>query len=105
MLRKWDGQIEDAPTFNAFSCEYVANLLEARARVRPLQLTGRQDLLELEMSKPDLSLYAASQAAGGVKREMHTSLKPAILAVVESGYISIDKFGPDYLFQIISARI
>lgn len=53
--------IEDGLAFDAFSCEYITNLLEARARslpeASPLQLTRRQDLLELELPKPDLSLY------------------------------------------------
>lgn len=51
----------DAFTFQAFSCEYIANLLESRQRLLPepaaLQLTRRQDLLELEMPEPDLTLY------------------------------------------------
>ncbi len=53
--------IEDALAFGAFSCEYITNLLEARARklpeASPLQLTRRQDLLELDIAEPDLSLY------------------------------------------------
>lgn len=53
--------IEDGLAFDAFSCEYITNLLEARARAlpeaSPLQLTRRQDLLELDIAKPDLSLY------------------------------------------------
>ena len=53
----------DACAFQAFSCEYIANLLESRVRLRPepaaLQLTRRQDLLELEMPQPDLGLYQA----------------------------------------------
>lgn len=56
--------IEDGLTFDAFSCEYITNLLEARARslpeASPLQLTRRQDLLDLELPKPDLSLYEVS---------------------------------------------
>ena len=56
--------LEDAFTFQAFSCEYIANLLESRARLRPepaaLQLTRRQDLLELDMPEPDLAIYAAN---------------------------------------------
>jgi hypothetical protein len=51
----------DAFTFQAFSCEYIANLLESRQRLLPepaaLQLTRRQDLLELQMPEPDLTLY------------------------------------------------
>lgn len=53
--------IEDGLAFAAFSCEYITNLLEARARrlpeASPLQLTRRQDLLDLDLAKPDLSLY------------------------------------------------
>lgn len=53
--------LEDAFAFQAFSCEYIANLLEARERLRPepaaLQLTRRQDLLDLDLPEPDLSTY------------------------------------------------
>jgi hypothetical protein len=53
--------MEDAFTFQAFSCEYIANVLESRQRLRPepaaLQLTRRQDLLELDMPEPDLTIY------------------------------------------------
>jgi transposase len=53
--------IEDALVFHAFSCEYIANLLEMRIRERPcaspLHLTRRQDLLEIEIEPPDLSPY------------------------------------------------
>ena len=53
--------IQDALEFQAFSCEYIANLLEQRQRVLPepgaLHLTRRQDLLDLELPEPNLSLY------------------------------------------------
>jgi transposase len=53
--------MEDAFTFQAFSCEYIANILESRQRLLPepsaLHLTRRQDLLDLEMPEPDLSAY------------------------------------------------
>jgi transposase len=54
--------IDDALVFNAFSSEYIAHLLEARARTksqptRPLSLTRRADLLDLELPEPDLSIY------------------------------------------------
>jgi transposase len=56
--------IEDAFTFQAFSCEYIANLLEQRARKLPepgaLHLTRRHDLLELTVEKPDMALYNKS---------------------------------------------
>ena len=53
--------LEDALTYEAFSSEYIANLLEQRARFTPeasaLHLTQRGDLLELNLAPPDLSLY------------------------------------------------
>ena len=53
--------IEDALAFHAFSCEYIANLLEMRAREQPaaspLHLTRHQALLDIEIEAPDLSLY------------------------------------------------
>jgi hypothetical protein len=53
--------IQDAQEFQAFSCEYIANLLEQRQRLLPepgaLHLTRRQDLLDLELPEPNLSLY------------------------------------------------
>ncbi len=56
--------MEDAFTFQAFSCEYIANVLESRARLLPqpgaLQLTRRQDLLDLDMPEPDLSAYESA---------------------------------------------
>lgn len=56
-----DRAIQDGIAFAAYSCEYIANILEMRARdIAPagaLHLTRRQDLLELEIAAPDLSLY------------------------------------------------
>ena len=56
-----DRAIQDGIAFAAFSCEYIANILEMRARqtVEPaaLSLTRRQDLLDIEIAPPDLSLY------------------------------------------------
>jgi len=53
--------LDDAFTYEAFSSEYIANLLEQRARFTPeasaLPLTRRGDLLELNLAPPDLSLY------------------------------------------------
>jgi hypothetical protein len=53
--------IVDGLAFQAFSAEYVANMLEMRLRVLPepaaLQLTRRSDLLDLELPAPDLSMY------------------------------------------------
>jgi len=53
--------IVDALEFQAFSCQYIENLLQQRQRphLEPgaLHLTRRQDLLELELPEPDLALY------------------------------------------------
>jgi len=53
--------IEDAFHFKAFSCDYIANLLEQRCRQvkQPgaLHLTRSSDLLDLTINKPDLSIY------------------------------------------------
>ncbi len=53
--------IEDAFVFRAFSCEYIANLLEQRNRrieePGPLHLTRRQDLLELDLDEPNIDIY------------------------------------------------
>ena len=60
--------IEDAFTFQAFSCEYIANILEQRERIMPepgaLHLIRRQDLLELDMPEPDLSIYETDNKEG-----------------------------------------
>ncbi len=53
--------IEDAFTLEAFSSEYIANLLEQRSRSLPqphaLQLTRREDLLDIRIDQPDLTIY------------------------------------------------
>jgi len=56
-----DRAIQDGIAFAAYSCEYIANILEMRARATPepaaLHLTRRQDLLDIEIAAPDLALY------------------------------------------------
>ena len=53
--------IDDAFAFQAFSCEYIANILEQRQRILPepgaLHLIRRQDLLEMDIPEPNLSIY------------------------------------------------
>jgi len=53
--------IQDAFVFEAFSCEYIANLLQQRARFHKeptaLHLTRREDLLDIHLEHPDLSVY------------------------------------------------
>lgn len=53
--------IEDAFHFKAFSCDYIANLLERRSRQvkepGALHLTRQSDLLDITIKSPDLSIY------------------------------------------------
>lgn len=53
--------IEEAFIFEAFSSEYIANLLQQRTRFRKqpaaLHLTRREDLLDIRLEHPDLSIY------------------------------------------------
>jgi hypothetical protein len=54
--------MEDALEFRAFSCDYVANLLEQRKYFTDpqgaLHLTRASDLLELEIKEPDINIYS-----------------------------------------------
>jgi transposase len=58
--------IADGLTFQAFSAEYIANILEARARALPepgpLQLTRCHDLLDIDIAPPDLNAYDGGQS-------------------------------------------
>lgn len=53
--------LDDGLELQAFSSEYIANILGARSRLgaepAALQLTRRADLLDLELPEPDLSIY------------------------------------------------
>ncbi len=53
--------MEDAFFYQAFSSDYIENLLEQRRRFcpepAPLQLTRAQDLLDLTIDHPNLSIY------------------------------------------------
>ena len=53
--------LADATECEAYSADYVHNILEARSRTQPeagpLHVTRRADLLELELPEPDLDLY------------------------------------------------
>jgi len=56
--------MEDAFAYEAFASDSIANLLEPRARFTPeasaLHLTRREDLLEVTLPPPDLSMYQAT---------------------------------------------
>ena len=53
--------MEDAISSEAFSSQYIENILQQRERHTPqpgpLHLTRRSDLLDIELSPADLSLY------------------------------------------------
>ena len=51
-----------------------------------------------------INTLAAAQASGSMKRVLHHYIKPEVLCIDELGYLPIDKFGADCLFQIISHR-
>lgn len=58
---KVDRALQDALAFQAYGCEYIANLLEQQERSggppAALHLTRHQDLLELELPPADLTPY------------------------------------------------
>ena len=60
--------LDDAFVFKAFSCEYIANLLEQRNRILPeagaLHLTRREDLLDITVEQPDLNIYQLKAEEG-----------------------------------------
>ena len=51
-----------------------------------------------------INTLATAHACGSIKRALHAYIKPAVLCIDELGYLPIDKFGADCLFQIISHR-
>ena len=65
--------MEDAFEFQAFSCEYIANLLEQRNRILPepgaLHLTRREDLLDITVEPPDMNIYQSRVREGGYGKE------------------------------------
>ena len=62
---KVDRALQDALAFEAYGCEYIANIIEQRERPNALpaalHLTRRQDLLELELPPADLNPYEPKQ--------------------------------------------
>jgi transposase len=57
--------LSDARSYDAFSADYVHNILEMRNREQPkighLHVTRREDLLQLRLPEPDLSIYEREQ--------------------------------------------
>jgi len=57
--------LADALSYHAFSSDYIANILEQRERrlpePGPLHLARKQDLLDLQLPDPDLSVYETEE--------------------------------------------
>ena len=57
--------LADALVYHAFSSDYIANILEQGERrlpePGPLHLTRKQDLLDLQLPEPDLSVYETEE--------------------------------------------
>lgn len=51
-----------------------------------------------------VNTLSEAQASGNVKRALNHYIKPQVLCIDELGYLPIDKFGADCLFQILSHR-
>jgi len=51
-----------------------------------------------------INSLTAAHATGRLKHTLHNYIKPQVLCIDELGYLPIDKFGADCLFQIISHR-
>jgi DNA replication protein DnaC len=51
-----------------------------------------------------INTLATAHAGGGLKKALAAYVKPEVLCIDELGYLPIDKFGADCLFQIISHR-
>jgi DNA replication protein DnaC len=51
-----------------------------------------------------INTLTAAQATGRLKAELNKYLKPRLLILDELGYLPIDKYGVDLLFQLISGR-
>ena len=64
--------IDDGLELQAFSAEYIANILSARRPIgeppAALQLTRSADLLELNLPEPDLSIYDRHQGTHHAKK-------------------------------------
>ncbi len=51
-----------------------------------------------------VNTLSVAHAGGSIKRALAHYIKPQVLCIDELGYLPIDKFGADCLFQIISHR-
>jgi len=62
---KVDRALQDTLVFEAYGCEYIANILEQRewpdSPPAALHLTRRQDLLDLDLPPVDLTPYEPKQ--------------------------------------------
>ena len=66
--------IEDAIEFNAIGSDYIANILEQRARLpssKPgaLHLLRKEDLLDMTIEEPDMNFYTIDQPSDNKQRK------------------------------------
>ena len=85
-----------APTGLGKSHLMVALGHAACLRAHSVLFTGAIDIVN--------TVAAAAAAGSSIKRALDRYLSPQLLCVDELGYLPIDKFGADILFQIISHR-
>ena len=73
-LDKVHTAIEDAIEFNAIGSDYIANILEQRARLpssKPgaLHLLRKEDLLDMTIEEPDMNFYNIDQPSETKQRK------------------------------------
>ena len=106
---RWPKRINRAQVQHLFRLEFLPQhsnvILLGGVGVGKTHLACLQGRTALFTSAVDIvNVLAAARATGGIKREMLRLLKPSLLVVDELGYLPIDKFGADALFQVISQR-
>ncbi len=66
--------IDDALELNAYSCDYITNIVEQRKRftpkAAPLHLLRRSDMLDIELEQPDIALYDTIERKNHYEREI-----------------------------------
>ncbi|MEA3347166.1 MAG: hypothetical protein U9Q21_03655 [Candidatus Auribacterota bacterium] len=66
--------IDDALELNAYSCDYITNIVEQRRRftpkAAPLHLMRKSDMLDIELEEPDINLYDTIERKNHYEREI-----------------------------------
>ena len=107
--------ISDGLAFQAFSAEYITNILEARARAlpepAPLQLTRRHDLLDIDIAPPDLNAYEVNDHDSSDQTRLDAQLHRLHLHHIQSHYQAVaikaaeqQRSHLDYLEQLVEGE-